>query len=511
MINPSLPSFLRLALATIALTATSPLLAQPVLTQPALAQPAPDQSALAPDQDQAHPRLELSTQTDPSTGTISRGTYRVFENRATNTGREIHLNITILHATAEQPATDPVFYLLGGPGGAAAPGWKGFADSWMRADRDIVLVSQRGTDGDNRLDLLPAQSKDPETYLLSSFADPDRWRRTLEHLKTKYDLTQYSTCNAADDLNDIRQALDYDKINLVGGSYGTRMALIYLRRHPTTVRTATLSGIAPISFTNPLFHASSAQYGIEQIIKDCKTDPRYRDTYANLAEEFETVLTRLETKPQQVTITNPRGTHPNEIQAKVSRAVFAEHIRVLMYFSGTHRMVPLVIHSAYEGDFEPYFDLAIKRNAGSINWLAMGMLLCVTAAEDVARIDPDIVEPETRDTFLGDARVRAQMAIADFWPKSDLPANFADPVSVDVPTLLFSGSYDPVTPPRFGEDAARHLPNSLHLVVSATHDVGGQCVEDIKAAFLEQASVKDLDTSCIESIRMRAYELPNAN
>jgi pimeloyl-ACP methyl ester carboxylesterase len=132
-------------------------------------------------------------------------------------------------------------------------------------------------------------------------------------------------------------------------------------------------------------------------------------------------------------------------------------------------------------------------------------------AEDVARIDPAEVEEETGWTFFGDFRVAGQMAICEFWPKSVLPQGFDDPVSVAVPVLLISGTIDAVTPPRWGEEAAGHLPNSLHITAPGAHGVGGDCIRGIIATFLDTGSVAGLDTSCLAGMRLPPFVLEPPN
>jgi len=142
-------------------------------------------------------QLDLESEEDPLIGgNISSGTFTVFENRESQEGRTIKLTVVILHAFSETSKPDPFFPLAGGPGADVTQRVNGYKKSWIREERDIVFVSQRGTGGDNRLDCVLA----------------------------------------ADDLNDLRLALGYDKINLTGTSYGTRAALVYMRRHPETAR-----------------------------------------------------------------------------------------------------------------------------------------------------------------------------------------------------------------------------------------------------------------------------------
>lgn len=193
---------------------------------------------------------------------------------------------------------------------------------------------------------------------------------------------------------------------------------------------------------------------------------------------------------------------------RISRGTFAEAVRTMMYYRPYNRRIPYLIHRAFEGDFEPFAQLGTESNRGIRRLLALGMLLSVTCAEDLARITEEEIIEVTGGTFLRDNRVRQQKAVCEFWPKSELPDNYGDPVSVDVPVLLLSGTLDPMTPPRWGEKAASHLPQSLHLVVPGVHGVGGECIRTIQQQFLETGSVKDLDISCVESMKMPPFRIP---
>ena len=142
----------------------------------------------------------------------------------------------------------------------------------------------------------------------------------------------------------------------------------------------------------------------------------------------------------------------------------------------------------------------------------MGMLLSVTSAEDVDRITLDEVEALTKGTFTGPERVLAQMRISKYWPKSVLPKsvlpkNYGQPVQSKVPTLIFSGMLDPVTPPKWGAVVHKNFPNSVHVVVPTAHDVGGAEVEAIKKMFLDKGSVEGLDTEAIKNMQTPKYQL----
>jgi pimeloyl-ACP methyl ester carboxylesterase len=225
-------------------------------------------------------RLTLeTTQEELPEGNISRGSYAVFEDREAQSGRMIHLDLVILHATGPDPKPDPVFYLAGGPGQAAADLYRGYLESPLRLDRDIVFVNHRGTGGDNDLRCeLHGGDENIQGYLENAF-DVEEFRRCLEELKKKFDLTKYSTPIAMDDLDEVREALGYERINMLGTSGGTRSILVYMRRHPETVRSAILIGVVPIAYRNPLYHPWGAQHAIELLFGECAGETGCREAF----------------------------------------------------------------------------------------------------------------------------------------------------------------------------------------------------------------------------------------
>ena len=445
-------------------------------------------------------RLELETDVDPETGhKISKGTFAVYEDREAQRGRLIHLEVVILHATGPKKEPDPYFEFAGGPGGNIANSWKRFRESWIRKERDIVLVSQRGTGGDNRLDCpKAADDKDVQGYLDPLFRE-DIFKECRDKLSQDFDLSKYSTCLAADDINDIRRALDYDKINISGTSYGSRMGLVYMRRYPQTIRTAILSGLVPIAFRNPLYHSRNFHHAVRALFAECANDPECHAAYPDLEEEYLATLDRLDHAPTEVTIPHPDNQEP--VTVLLDKNGFTEGLRTTMYSGTRTRLVPSLIHGAFLGDLRPFAERAVGSSRGIRRSLALGMLLSVICSEDMDRVtEEDIFEIATW-TDAGDSRVRTQKAACEYWPRTDIPADYGDPVSVDVPVLILSGNVDPVTPPEWGEETARHLSNSLHLTAPGAHGVGGTCIQNIKQQFIKSGALEDLDISCISGLK----------
>lgn len=453
------------------------------------------------------PGLDLQDKTYGKTGeTVRAGVYRVWEDRDQKAGRLISLEVIVLPAKGDDPRPDPVFIFAGGPGQNVTTMLGQWAGHWMRQDRDIVLVSQRGTGGDNRLACeLPGSDDDLQGYLEPIFTE-EAFRPCLEELAQRFDLTQYGTADAMDDVDDVRAALGYDKINLYGGSYGSRAELEYIRRHPESVRTAILNSVAPVAFINPLYHAWGAQHALDVIIEDCAADPSCVGAYGDLQASFEKVMARLDEGPVFTKVLHPRTNELTEVY--LTRESFGEALRVIMYYDRSQ--VPYLIDQAAEGDFSHFAQQGIAMNRALRDSLAFGMLLCVTCAEDLDRVTDELIETETAGTFLGDGRVRRQRAVCAFWPRSEIPGDAGEPVSRDVPVLLLSGRYDPVTPPRWGEEAASHLPRGLHVVGQGSHGQGGRCVDAIMAEVLDRGTTEGVDVGCEDRMQPSPFTLPEA-
>ena len=137
--------------------------------------------------------------------------------------------------------------------------------------------------------------------------------------------------------------------------------------------------------------------------------------------------------------------------------------------------------------------------------LAHGMLLSTTCQEDIVRIRDEDIPGLTAKTFLGQARVVQQKQVCAIWLQNKVPAEGGAPVLSDAPVLLLSGTLDPVTPPRWAEEALQSLPNGRHIVVPGAHGVGGPCIRQIIRDFSAAGSAKGLATACTADIRLPPF------
>jgi pimeloyl-ACP methyl ester carboxylesterase len=428
------------------------------------------------------------------------GKLTVFENRQTRTGRTIELNVVVLPAFDQKTKAEPLFDLAGGPGASSTGGAAFYAGPGKeyRRRHDVVLVDQRGTGQSNRLSI--PQEKTPQYYLSEMY--PVDYVREMRHaLEQQADLTQYTTSIAMDDLDDVRAWLGYDKINLFGLSYGTRAALVYMRQHPDHVRSAILMGVAPTDLKMPLHHSESAARAMDLLLGECEKDATCHTAFPQIRDDWKNVLTQLEKQRARVQYSPPGKASPTTVE--IQRGVFGEKIRTWMYDRDQAARIPLIVHHAAEGDFAPFLQQAI---APSIpDFIADGMYLSVTCAEDVPFIDPEEATKLTADNPFGNYRVFQQTRACGMWPRGEIPADFLEPVRSTAPVLIFSGNMDPVTPPKYAEEVAGFLPNSWHVIIpEAGHGPFGLsdpgCVDRIAINFMDQGDSKNIDASCVEKM-----------
>jgi pimeloyl-ACP methyl ester carboxylesterase len=435
------------------------------------------------------------------------GALTVFEDRERRAGRTITLNVMVLPALSRPAEPDPFVVLVGGPGEAATAEAADSAARFaaIRARRDIVLVDQRGTGGSNAL-----RCGAPELELVRGYfvgdVTPDAVRDCRQRLLASADPRLYTTPLAADDLDDVRAWLRYPRINVYGSSYGTRVALVYLRRHGDRVRTATLRGVLSTAETKPLREARDAQVALEALFAACEQDAACNAAFPRVRTELGDVLSRLSSAPMSLGVRNTRT--GQTITVPITRELFAGVVRRLLYDTDFQSLVPFVIHAAYGGDVTP-----LRRFVGQSfaleSFVSVGMNLSVRCSEDVPLLDPAEIAGAAAGTFLGRTAPDAARATCADWPHAALPASYREPVRSAVPVLIFSGAIDPDTPPDRGETAVRTLANASHVVLPAiAHSPFPPCAVDIMARFVERGTMHGVTTeACTSSLHRPPFVL----
>ncbi len=300
------------------------------------------------------------------------------------------------------------------------------------------------------------------------------------------------------DLDDVRSALGYEQINLWGGSYGTRAALVYASKFPQRVRSLILDGLAPVSIQLPLFVPRDAQRALDALYEDCARDMDCNRAFPSARVEFDALLQGLAGKPLEALLTHPRT--GAQQQLKITREGLAMTLFNMLYLPELAGMIPLGVHQATQGDYGTFI-AAAEAFSGSVK-IASGMFLSVVCAEDLPQFSEAQAVESARGTFLGDGWLERLRAECAEWPAAKLPVDYFTSTPIEVPSLLLSGQLDPVTPPSWAEAVARSLPHSRQVsVAGASHGVSAiGCMPERIAEFLDSLDPQSLELSCLSRL-----------
>jgi pimeloyl-ACP methyl ester carboxylesterase len=424
------------------------------------------------------------------------GTYGVYEDRRARTGRLIELKFIVIKA--RHRSNRAIAWNPGGPGASATAEAVDIADgklsrelTVLRDRYDILLVDNRGTGGSapQQCDFAPVDR--PDLYFRKLWPD-ELVAACRARLARQANLSLYTTSIAADDLDDLRGALGYPKLVLDGGSYGTRFYLVYARRHPASVESIVLDGVAPPHFLIiPLEDAQGAQASIARLIGECKSDAVCNGHFPSLHDHFDALVRRFDEGSVSVPVRAKTG---RVTVVRLSKEVFADRLRQLLYDPASAAYAPLVVERAYRGDYAPLATMVELVTQSFSQLVAGGLNLSVTCAEDIPFISERDVVRTSAGSFEGDLRVRAQQRTCRIWDVKPVPAAFIDPVRSDAPILMISGTDDPATPPRFAQQALAYLPNARILLIrNASHATETACSDRLIVEFVRAGTVKGLD------------------
>ena len=449
-------------------------------------------------QNPAGPKIKLSDCHLSSPGSTTRvpaqcGQYEVKEDRTTSTGRMISLNLAVIPAVSRSPAEDPIFFLAGGPGEAATQSFLFVyaALNQVNQVRDIVLVDQRGTGNSNPLNCQEEGSGD-----LNSPSDNQTYMNAcLESLDA--DPRMYTTSIAMDDLDEIRQALGYDQINLYGTSYGTRAAMVYARQYGEHVRSMILDGVVPLDWILGPTVAGDAQRALDLLFARCLADEICSTSFPSITKEFQAITSHLMNEPVRINLMHPST--GEKVDFEMSLETFANTIHLMSYSAETMSLIPIMIHNAYvDGDYNALAAQSLNSNEVLGNQINVGMRLSVICSED----QPFYSQTPPTQGYLGNQYEEVFNEVCEFWPAEPVDKEFKQALYSDIPTLLISGEFDPVTPPNNGDQAAKTLSNSLHILVPLQGHINlfRGCLPDLAQEFIDIASVDTLDTTCVQNI-----------
>ena len=433
------------------------------------------------------------------------GTMLRPENPADPASPDIELRVAVVPALNLNPETDPVVPIAGGPGQGSVEFYAVYRGAFepLRRNRDILLIDQRGTGASSRMD---CPMDDDAILFQSEFSLDDTLQFVKDCLEDlPHDPRYFTTSVAVTDLEAVRVALGYSKLNLYGVSYGTRVAQHFARRYPDSTRTVVIDGVVPPQIALGPEIATESQLAIDKILARCAEDAACNERFPDIASTFARIVAELREGPVDITVPHP---NTGRMEAfSFGEGEFAGAVRLLAYSPATIALLPLFIHEAGEGNWGPLGAQYLMTALQMSDALALGMHNAVMCTEDMPFLDRTTIDfAGIEASYMGSFQLEALEAMCEIWPAGPIDAEFKVPVASDLPFLLLSGDADPITPPRYAELAAVDLGNAVHL--TGTHQGHGQiavgCTSRLVADFVAAADPDVIDDACLE----RSFVMP---
>jgi pimeloyl-ACP methyl ester carboxylesterase len=463
------------------------------------------------------PQLELGPEFDC-------GYLTVPENRANPGGRKIRIAVARAKSASLDRKPDPIVWLTGGPGGSALADAAILGKGRVNSDRDVIFIDQRGTlHSDPRLSCPEIDAFQQEALGLAP-ADPTTGHKDVaavracrDRLAQKgYDLSAYNTTENAADVGDLRVALGVKEWNVYGVSYGTLLAQHLMRDHPEGIRSVVLDSVAPTTVNLVQQFWPNAAQGFRALFDGCAAQPPCAKAYPSLASELTTAVSRLSSTPLTVEVPSPLSGQPARVVFDGYR--LADLVVVASFRPDWVAALPALVHKIAMGDGARAAAALLSIVLGPPDVFGYGLAFGVFCRESVAFTSREQTQmagqqalPDFPAQVLGLvpqlARIFDECAT---WNVGKADRSVFNPARSSVPTLIVAGSYDAVTPPAWGDLAAKTLPNSRVVRFPEAGHIAiltSSCGPVIMTAFLNQPR-GGYDTSCLSRAAPLLFEIP---
>lgn len=428
--------------------------------------------------------------------------FPVAENRAEPNGRKIDLRLALIKSRATVADRDIVVFLAGGPGQSAVDTWPQVAPAFadLLAHHHVLLLDQRGTGGSNALECAGDSADDAATQDNSGFDAAkvrERTRACLADVQKHADPRFYTTTDAVADLQAVRQALGAPQFDLVGVSYGTRMAQQFAMRHADGVRSIVLDSAVPNESALGQDFAENLDSALKLQFAECEKTPACKQAFGDPFASLYRLRDALRAHPQDYAYRDPVTFEAGH--KRLSEPSLAGLVRMFAYSPETAALLPLSLAEGLKGDFTPLAGQTKVLTGDMAELSENAMQLSVVCSEDADLLAP---RPQDENTLLGNNLVDGIKAACEVWPHAARPADFHAPLKTNIAVLILQGAFDPVTPPRYGEQILKGLANARLIVAQGQgHNVIGRgCMPKLVGEFVDELNPKTLDTTCVDRL-----------
>lgn len=433
----------------------------------------------------------------------------------------MRLPYIIFKSTSANPRPDPIVLPVGGPGGEAVefprftfvPGYYPFLE-----ERDFILYDQRGVgeavpslDCPDLLERGYRILSEPHTPEELAMLEADGLINCRENDLADIDLRLFTTSASAADLNALRVALGYDEWNILGVSYGSKLALVSMRDFPEGIRSVILDSNVPMQshlWRDLPFTRSRA---FRLLFDTCAADAECSAEYPDLETTFYTAVEQMNAEPVLVEGLN-RGRSSYDVY--VNGGLFADTIFGMLYRASEIPEIPRMIAGIAQGD-KGALALVAQIYLESPFGISEGYYYAIQCDGDAlftpeadALAGSDLLNPADQVNF--EWSVRSVYAVCASFTTGNIDPADNLPISSDIPALVVSGQFDPITPPEWGRMIAEGLSNSfVYEFPGVGHGVvrSNDCARQVATNFLNNPTITP-DSSCIDSLTPPKFVLP---
>ncbi len=431
------------------------------------------------------------------------------ENPADAASKKIKIHLSLIASTGKNPPADPVLFLAGGPGQGASESYPQIASGFREIlkKRHVLLYDQRGTGRSNRLHCESTEAIDEAQ--ISKLDKAARAELITQASKAcvaalKVDLRYYNTSVAITDVEAIRKAINAEQLNLYGISYGSRMAQQYAMNYPKQVRSLILDGVVPNELILGSDHARALDDALAMQFAHCRADKACAARFGDPAKTLAELREQYANTETSVVVANPlTGAFED---SKTAPSAIAAVARLSVYATETASILPLWLDEARKARPQALIAQSMMTMASLSKIMADGMGASVVCSEDAEFLKPN---PEDATRLLGTDMAELYNVQCQVWPKGPRNANFFDPLKSDVPTMIVSGEFDPVTPARYGEQVIKNLSNAVHVVApkQGHGNIFRGCIAKLAGEFMIDLKPKTMQTECVKKIRPAPFFL----
>ncbi len=464
------------------------------------------------------PRIERGECAVPTPANESTecGYLIVYEDRRANKGRTIRLPFITMKSESIIPLPDPILYTSGGPGSSSLGQVRNRRYIPYLKNRDYILFEQRGTKYAQPSLQCPEVNEAQLDAAKRNLTKADAAQEELKAVRacrkklqsSGVNLSAYNSAASAADIEDLRRLLGYEKWNLYGVSYSTRLMLTVMRYYPNGIRSVLLDSVLPPSVNYDETSVDGVIRSLNLIFTACKADAECNTAYPNLEKQFYSLVQKLGAKPILIDVSDSQTKTTSKLLLDGSDIVNGVYSALETQYKLAS--LPSLISRAEQNDNQALMTLAeTKLEVSNFAW---GMRYSVWCVEEMPFQNRSLIKNQITTSYpkLGGFGIQSNFpAICDIWKVKSASRIENEPVKSNIPVLVLAGEYDPDTPATWGKLAAQTLPNSRFFELPGMSHVptfGSNCAQELATAFFDNPQ-SSLDSQCVKKMPALKFEL----